>query len=85
MQSRDAQGQLDEHITVGQLKINMMTATDTEKETHTRAAAQTYIRTRPTITVRDPFTGEEYLPHRDLRFSSLVCLGPHEAYTDHVG
>ena len=41
----------------------MMKATDTEKENHARAAAQTYIRRRPTITVRDPFTGEENTYH----------------------
>lgn len=53
----------DNDITVGQLKINMMTATDTEKENHAREAAQRYISTRPTITVRDPSTGEEASYH----------------------
>ena len=49
----------EEIITVGQLEMNMMTANDPEKENHAREAAQRYISTRPTITVRDPFTGEE--------------------------
>ena len=68
MQSHDALGNADADITVGQLKINMLTATDTEKEDHARQAAITYIRNKPTILVRDPSTGQEdsyHVAHAD--------------------
>ena len=58
MESYNALGEVYAYITVGQLKINMMTATDTEKEDHARQAATTYIRNKPTILVRDPSAGQ---------------------------
>ena len=76
MQSYVAFGDADADITVGQLKINMMAATDTEKENHARQAANTHIRNQPAITVRNPLTGQEGPYHIALEDSPiLVCLG----------
>ena len=41
MESYNALGEVDADITVGQLKTNMFTATDTEKENHARQANTT--------------------------------------------
>ena len=46
-------------MTVGQMKGLSLLATDADKEAHARAAAQTWIETRQTISVIDPSTGEE--------------------------
>ena len=73
--SEDYQQSGGDDITVGQLKINMLTATDAEKENHARNAAQTYIRNRPTIIVRDPFTHEENTYHVVLDDSWFVYVG----------
>ena len=58
MQSYDAFGDADADITVGQLRINMLTTIDTEKERHARQAANTYIRNKPNILVCDLSTGQ---------------------------
>ena len=58
-------------LTVRQLTINMLTATDAEKENHGREAAVARIRDKPAIRVRDPFTGQESSYHIVLEDSPI--------------
>ena len=76
MQSYDEQRQLDADITVGQLKINMMTATDTEKENHARQSSN-YLHKKQTYhrSPRPLNRSRKFISHCEGRLASLVRLG----------